>query len=177
MNIRLVTVLFVLFTSPILAQQPTIEWLTFKAASEKMKANPKKIIIDVYTDWCGWCKKMDQTTFIDPVISEYISENFYAVKYNAESKDTLIFKGKIFVHPAPNEKRRAHQFAKAILQGKLSYPSYVLMDENFSIISVIPGYATADKFEPVLHYFNTESYKTKDWTEYSASFKGSFGPQ
>jgi thioredoxin-related protein len=175
MNTKLLTLLLVLFTSQIMAQQPAVEWLTFEKASSKMSAKPKKIIIDVYTNWCGWCKKMDQTTFTDPVIAAYMTKNFYSVKFNAESKDTLVFKGKTFVNPTPNEKRSAHQFAKAILQGKMSYPSYVLMDEDFSIITVIPGYMTADKFEPLLHYFATESYKTIEWKEYNASFKGSFG--
>jgi thioredoxin-related protein len=160
-----------------MAQQPTVEWITFEQASSKMKANPKKIIIDVYTDWCSWCKKMDQTTFSDPIIANYMIKNFYSVKFNAESKDTLIFGGKTFVNPTPNEKRSAHQFAKALLKGKLSYPSYVLMDEKFSIISIVPGYMTPDKFEPVLHYFNTESYKSTDWNEYNAAFKGSFKQQ
>lgn len=177
MNIKLLTIVFLLFAGPLLAQQPKIEWLKFEDVATKMNTKPKKILVDVYTDWCSWCKKMDNTTFTDPIIADYMNKFFYSVKLNAEGKDPIIFKGKTFVNPSPDDARSVHQFAKAILQGKLSYPSYVLMDENYTIITVIPGYSTAEKFEPLLHYFVTESYKTTDWNEYNTSFKGSFKPK
>ena len=174
MNIKLLTIMLVMFTGPLAAQLPQVTWIQFEDAASKMNTKPKKIIIDVYTDWCSWCKKMDQTTFSDPVIAAYMDKFFYSVKFNAERDDSIVFKGKTFINPNPTDKRSVHQFAKALLQGKISYPSYVMMDENFSIITVIPGYMTPEKFEPVLHYFVTESYKTTDWKEYNASFKGSF---
>ena len=49
--------------------------------------------MDVYTDWCGWCKRMDATTFENPAIAKYMSENFYCVKFNAESQKEVTFKG------------------------------------------------------------------------------------
>ncbi len=172
MNIKLLTIIIVLFTSTLHAQE--VKWLSFDDASVEMQQKPKKIIIDVYTDWCSWCKKMDQTTFADPVIAAYMDKFYYSVKFNAESDDSLVFKGRTFKNPNPTDARSVHQFAKAVLQGKLSYPSYVLMDENFNIVQVIVGYKSPEQLEPVLHYFQTESYKTTKWPDYEASFKGSF---
>lgn len=173
MKIKLIT--FVLFLMSLgLQAQETVKWMAFEDAAAKMDAKPKKIIIDVYTDWCSWCKKMDQNTFSDPIIAAYMNKFFYSVKFNAECNDTIVFKEKNFINRNLVEKRSAHDFAKAILQGKMSYPSYVLMDEKFNIITVIPGYATPEKFEPLLHFFATESYKTTEWADYSASFKGSY---
>lgn len=152
--------------------KPTIKWLTFEEAVEQVKKEPKKVFIDVYTDWCGWCKKMDATTFVDPVIAKYMSQNFYAVKFDAERSDTLIFMEKTFVNRNPGKSRSSHELAQALLQGKMSYPSYVVMDESMRIISVVPGYFPAKDFEPVLHFFGENAYQQSDWTTFSKSFKG-----
>ena len=71
-----------------------VKWYTFEEAVDLSKNNPKKLFIDVYTDWCGWCKRMDQNTFTHPVIAKYLNENFYAVKFNAESTKPIDFTGK-----------------------------------------------------------------------------------
>jgi thiol:disulfide interchange protein len=42
-----------------------INWLSLEEASSLYESNPKPMFIDVYTDWCGWCKKMDASTFQD----------------------------------------------------------------------------------------------------------------
>ncbi len=116
-------ILFTLFTvflfSQLVAQEKTkIEWLSIQEAMALHKENPKKIMIDVYTDWCGWCKRMDATTFQDEKIAKYISENFYAVKLNAEMKDTIMVGDQIFVNEKPNERRNPHQLAITFLGAK-----------------------------------------------------------
>ncbi|MFT6716831.1 MAG: thiol:disulfide interchange protein, partial [Saprospiraceae bacterium] len=60
-----------------------IKWLTMEQAYKASRTLDKPIFIDVYTSWCGWCKRMDQTTFRDPVVANYINTNFYPVKFNA----------------------------------------------------------------------------------------------
>src|SRR5210317_2561338 len=71
----------------------SIHWLSFEQAVElqTQEGNSKKIFIDVYTDWCGWCKKMDKNTFNHPVIAELLNTKFYAVKFDAESKEPVNF--------------------------------------------------------------------------------------
>ena len=73
-----------------------IKWISFLDAVALNKKQPKKMIIDVYTDWCGWCKTMDRTTFKNKDVVHYINQYFYAVKFDAESKDTIKFDDKIF---------------------------------------------------------------------------------
>ena len=84
MHIKLLVFLFGLNTFWINAQN--IEWLTFEAALEAQKENPKKILMDVYTDWCGPCKLMDKKTFQNKDVAAYISEHYYAVRFNAEGQ-------------------------------------------------------------------------------------------
>ena len=82
-------VLFILacvgFYSKGLAQESKVKWYTFEEAVELNKAEQRKIFIDVYTDWCGWCKKMDATTFNSPEIAKILNEEYYAVKFDAET--------------------------------------------------------------------------------------------
>ncbi len=145
-----------------------INWMSFEEAVNKCETSPKKIFIDVYTDWCGWCKKMDQTTFINEDVVNYMNENFYAVKFNAEQTETVNFKGYTFINEKPmGTKKGTHQLAAALLQGKLSYPSYVFMNENCQVVTVVPGYSEAEDMLLIMKYFATDAFKTTKWEEYS----------
>jgi len=73
-----------------------IHWLSIEEALKAQEDNPKKIFIDMYTDWCGWCKVMDQKTFADPSVIKTLNENFYAVKFNAEQTNPVKFNGRTY---------------------------------------------------------------------------------
>lgn len=147
-----------------------INWMSFEEAVKLNESAPKKIFIDVYTDWCGWCTKMDETTFIDPTIVKYMNDNFYAVKFDAEQTKAIVFMGHTFVNQNPNGSRKGtHQLAQALLQGKMSYPSYVFMNEKNQILTIVPGYAQASEFLPILKYFGSDAFLTTSWEEFSKS--------
>jgi thioredoxin-related protein len=134
-----------------------VKWYTLDQAVELQKKEPRKIMIDVYTDWCGWCKKMDAETFDHPVIAEYLNTNYYPVKFNAESKEPVSFAGKTFVNENLGG-RASHQFAIALLQGKMSYPSIAYLNEKLEPLGAIPGYYSAKDFEPLINYIEEEKY-------------------
>ena len=182
MNIRLFSsILFMvafslLLQTPVQAQETKINWLTLEEAQELHKKNPRKIFVDIYTDWCGWCKRMDAETFTNPVIIDYINTHFYAVKLNAEQKEPITFKGVKYENERADQRRGAHNFAIAILQGRMSYPSVAFFDENLSLIYALPGYRDAAKMEPVLVFFYEEVYKTNpNLNEFTANFQGRVG--
>jgi len=148
-----------------------IKWLDFEEAVALNKKKPKKMFIDMYTDWCGWCKKMDASTFINPVIVDYMNDNFYAVKFNAERKDTITFNGKDYVNPNPTGSRSSHQLAQELLGGRMSYPSFVILDENMKKITTVPGYRKAPEFESILHWIGENAYqKEVPFSEFDATF-------
>ena len=149
-----------------------IKWYDLPQALDQQKKKPKKIFIDMYTDWCGWCKKMDASTFVNPVIVDYMNQNFYAVKFNAERKDTLQFKGKAYVNPNPAASRSSHQLAQQLLMGRMSFPSFVFLDEAQGTITIVPGYQKAPQFEAILHFIGEDAYKTQKWDEFMPTFKG-----
>lgn len=146
----------------------TIKWMSFEEAVKLNETSPRKIFIDVFTDWCGWCKRMDQTTFMNKEVIEYMNENFYAVKFDAEQSDTIVFAGYTFVNQGgTNGRKGTHQLAAALLQGKMSYPSYVFMNEKNQLLTVAPGYMDDSRFLPILRYFGSDSYlnmKFEDFT-------------
>lgn len=151
-----------------------IKWYSFEEAMEMNRKNPKKVFIDMYTDWCGWCKKMDQTTFKDPVIARFMNEHYYAVKFDAERTDTVLFQNRAYTNPNPNGRRSSHELARALLNGRMSFPSFVFLTEEGQPITIVPGYQKATGFEPILHFIAKEAYKKQSWEQYRDSFEGSF---
>ena len=163
----------VLFSKAQTKESPKINWMTFEQAVEASKKVPRKIFIDVYTDWCGWCKRMDATTFSHPEIVTYMNEKYYAVKLDAEMKDTVVFKDHTFVNPNPAGKRSSHQLAVSLLEGKMSYPTTVYLDENVNLLtSALPGYLTPAALEPILKFYGGDHHKTISWEDFQKSFVG-----
>mgnify|MGYP005703647067 FL=1 len=85
--IRIFLILFLFQFNEAYSQK--IKWLKFEEAIEMQKNNPKKIIMDLYTNWCGPCKVMDKKTFGNRHVAKYINEFYYAVKFNAEGDEVL----------------------------------------------------------------------------------------
>lgn len=150
-----------------------VKWYSFEEATELAKKKPKKIFIDVYTDWCGWCKKMDAETFTNPVIAKYLNDNFYPVKLDSETTDTIKFNGYTFINEGKT-RRSAHQLSIALLQGKMSYPSIVYMAENLQLITAVPGYMSAEAIEPVLKFIGENHFTKTSYEEFQKNFVSSF---
>lgn len=168
MNMKKTLIAFIILISlPLFGNAQGINWMTFEEAVALNETAPKKIFIDVFTDWCGWCKRMDQTTFQNPEVAAYMNENFYAVKFDAESDKPIEFAGYKFINEGgKNGRKGTHQLAAALLQGRLSYPSYVFMDEKNQLLTVAPGYMEAKDFLPVLKYFGTDAYLNQTFKDY-----------
>ncbi|HKL09144.1 MAG TPA: DUF255 domain-containing protein [Bacteroidales bacterium] len=167
----LLIVIFAGLSTLSFAQKTEVKWYTFEEAIELNKQEQRKIFIDVYTDWCGWCKKMDANTFSHPTIAKLLNEQYYAVKFDAESRDTIVFGGQPFINEG-NSSRSPHQLAIALLQGKMSYPSVAYMNENNQLLTAVPGYQPPERLEPVLNFFADDAHKTKSFEEYRNEFQG-----
>lgn len=150
-----------------------IHWMNIDDVQAAMRQHPKKVWIDVYTDWCGWCKRMDKTTFTNPNVIKYMNEHFYAVKLDAEQKGDIRFMGKMFKFQPED---RTHGLALQLLGGKdhLSYPTSVFMEENFQTPMPIPGYQDVKTMEMILKYLGEGMYKKTPFPDYQNSFKGTW---
>lgn len=153
-----------------ISSKAKVNWLTFEEALKLQENEPKKIMVDVYTDWCGWCKKMDAETFSHPVIARYLNKHYYSVKFNAEQKEEITAFGQTFKF-VDNGRRGYHELAAALLNGKLSFPSVAYIDEELQLLGAVPGFQRPKDIEPLLSYIANGEYKAVDYEKYKTSFE------
>lgn len=156
-----------------LTPPPKINWMTWEEMMAANAETPKKIFVDAYTDWCGWCKRMDATTFKNPNLVNYLNEHYYAVKLDAEMRDTVLFQDSAMV-PSSARPRAPHQLAVWLLNGKMSYPTFVILDENYRNFGPIPGYKKPAELEPFLVFIGEGHYRSTDWNSFYTNFQPQF---
>lgn len=150
-----------------------VKWMTFKEAQDAFIKQEKPFLIDVYTDWCGWCKYMNKTTYSDPGLANYINTYFYPIQFDAETHDTIVYNGTEYYNTG-TEKKSAHQLAIKLLNGKLSYPStvFVANKHQFSLLS--QGYLEVKKIEPLLIFTVENVFRTSQYEDFSINFEKTF---
>lgn len=149
---KYISLLFLVFSLSFGANaQEQIQWLKFEEAIAANAQNPKMLLVDVYTDWCGWCKKMDRETFTDPKVIAHINSNFYAVKMNAEdTKRTFDFMGKEYTEATMAAAMRVR-----------SYPNFVIIESKLQNIAQLPGYRQPEAFLAGLNELVEKAFKAK----------------
>jgi thioredoxin-related protein len=121
-------------------------WVDINKAATMPNSENKMYFIDVYTDWCGWCKVMDKETFSKPEVQKALAARFHTVKFNAEQKESITFNNQTYEYQASGGRGGINMLAAAMLQGELSFPSYVILNKNKEIIKVTRGFIAADEF-------------------------------
>lgn len=160
----ILTVILFSFTTP---KKEKIKWLTLSELAEAYGKQPKPIIIDVYTSWCGWCKLMDKQTYSNEKVVSYINENYYAVKFNAETKDSVELAGKKYGF---NTVYKANDLAVYLLFGQMGYPTTVLLSSIDAQPAPLSGFLKPAELEPPLKFFGDGTYKTTKFPDYMRSF-------
>lgn len=172
---RKILIFLLLLTGSVYVQAEEIKWLTIEEADKLSQEKPRPIVIDFYTDWCGWCKHMDKTTYADPVVISLINRYFYPVKIDAESSDTVKFRNKVYA-PIKNGNKFASGLAVEMLGGKLAYPTTAFIYDKEKINLVVPGYIDAFKMQGFLIYFTENAYLSTNVNDFISDFEKVFGP-
>lgn len=148
--------LFFLFTLGFvsLKAQNEVQWLSFEQLEDSLAVQPKKVFIDFYADWCAYCKKMDKVAYCNPEVVELLNTSYYAVKMNAESRDTIIFGGDVFVNKQFGKKRQPTHEIPLLLASRegtpFSLPAMIVLDENFKIRERVFEYQTPNQLMALL---------------------------
>ena len=137
-------------------EKSSLKWKTYDEASTEAKKQGKKILVDVYTDWCGWCKRMDKDVYADSAVTDFLLDRYVIVKLNAESTDKLQYQGK-----AMSQIEFSRNF------GVTGYPSTLFLNPNGDAITKLPGYVPADRFLNILRFIGDDHYLTMKWEEFS----------
>jgi thioredoxin-related protein len=167
----------VLTVSSAIAQE--INWVSFEEAVALQKKTPKKIMMDMYTVWCGPCKMLDKNTFQNKDVVAYVNKNYYAVKFNAEGNEVVSFKGATFENPNYDQAKAKRRNSSHELSRHFSvqaYPTLVFLDESADFIAPIRGYKTPQQLELYLKMFGDDSHKGMDTEAFNVYFKA-FKPE
>lgn len=132
-----------------------LTWYGFNEGMQKAKIENKQVLVDVYTEWCSWCKVMDEKTYTDPEVVKCLNEKFVLIRLNPEKDGPVMFGGKSY---------NADHFAQGI--GVSGYPATAFFESGEKLITMVPGYLKADEFLPILEYIGDKKYNEIGFDEY-----------
>ena len=149
----------------------SVQWLSLQEAETKGKGEPRVIVMDIYTDWCYWCKVMEKNTYEDPRVAAYVQAKFYPVRFNAENKTSITWKGQSFAY---NPTYKVNELAMSLTKGNLAYPTTVIITPDNRSPQYVAGYLKPTDLEPVLKYFGEGAYKTTSYRDFRKDFQPSW---
>ncbi len=143
-----IPVLVAFLFGPLFCQAQEVQWMTFEEMEVAFGQQPKRIFIDFWAEWCGYCKRMDTYVFTNQVVSQILNEEYYPVKMNAETRDTIFFGGKYFVNPTPAGENGFHSLAVLLgknEEGSFTLPTVAIFDEQFQPLAKYHHYMHSKK--------------------------------
>jgi len=170
-GIKLILILFLISLSSAkvtVSKHDKLEWMNMDELNVKKKSESKPVLIDLYTNWCYWCKVMDKKTYNNSKVVSYISEHFYPVKFDAESKEVIKWKNIDYNY---NETYKVNDFTLYITNGQPGFPTTVIVPDEKSDPIAIAGFLEPKELEPILKYFGEGAYKKQDYSTFKSTFK------
>lgn len=155
---QIVSVLVLMFVTSLALAGGNVKWKGFDEGMAEAKRTNKKVLIDVYTNWCGWCKKMDAVTYADKNVADYLAKKYIVIKLNAESSKPLTYKSKQYT-----ESELAAAF------GISGYPATLFLKPDGEAITMYPGFADAKKFLTVVSFIAEDHYLSRKFEDYASS--------
>jgi thioredoxin-related protein len=132
-----------------------IKWRKFNTGLAEAKKTNKKVFIDVYTDWCKWCKKLDAEVYSDQTVIDYINKHYVPVKMNGESNDSVHFKDQSFT-----ESTLSQAF------GVTGFPTLIFLASNGDPINKLGSYLPKEQLLQIAEYIGEDYYKNKTWDDF-----------
>ena len=162
------SIFLLVFAAYQVPEKEKVNWLTVAEMQAAYRKNPKPILVDVYTRWCGWCKVMEKETYSNGKVAGYINEKFYAVKFDAEGRAAVEWNGVKYEYDAQN---KINGLAGFLLYGQFSYPTTVFLSSLDAKPAPLSGYLKPKDIESPLKFFGEGIYKKKNFPEFMKDFK------
>jgi len=140
-----------------------VAWIEFDDALRLAKLHRKPVLVYIHTDWCAWCKLLEQKALNDGPTVRYINRNFFAVKLNAETSDTIRYQGRSFTKAFGNQ---VHSLASIFLKGDYSFPSLFVLNPEGRLLTPMRGYLSPQELQDRLRYFAELDYHLMDWSAF-----------
>lgn len=147
-----------------------VNWMTIEEAAAKLQNEQRPVLVDLYTTWCGWCKQMDRKTYSNKQVAQYVLDNYYPVKIDAETHSVINWKGKAYQF-SPDF--RSNEFAVYLTGGRLEFPTTIIIPPGGDP-QAIPGYMEPKQIELLLRYFGEGNYKKFSFEDFQKKFKASW---
>ena len=169
-NFKIVLLCILLF-SGFTEKRAKTGWISFDEAARLSRTERRPILIDLYTDWCGWSKQMDKKTYSNMHVADYLQKKFYAIRLNAETRENIQWKEHLYKY---NSRYGVNELSLLLSGGKLSFPTSIIIPAGSMDPIAIPGYLEPKDFEALLTYFGDGSSEKIGFEEYEKNFKSSW---
>lgn len=134
-----------------------VTWYRWNEGLAAAARSKRPVIVDVYTDWCGWCKRMDRETYARAEVGAYLNAHFVMVRLNAESTERASYQGRAF-----DGKSLAGAFDVT------GYPTTIFLRPNGDHMVNVPGYIPAEKFMKLARFIGDgDMDRGVSWETYS----------
>lgn len=153
-----------------------LKTMTFAEMQIAQKQEKRKVLIDIYADWCIWCEKMDENVFAQKEVTAYLNQNFYFIRFNPEEEEKIAFKGqnytlKSYKNYYSKKTKEYNELAVELMKENIAFPSIIFLDENLNKITYFDGYKNIAEMEAVLRFFAENKYLKMKWSEYISTFE------
>ena len=140
-------------------------WRGWDPGMKEAEKSKRFVMVDAYTDWCGWCKRMDRDVFSNPEVREYLGKKFVTIRINAEAAEPAHYEGKEFT-----SRTLATRFRIT------GYPTTIFLRANGDHLANVPGYLPADRFLLLLRYIGDGALDSgQSFDEFTKSSAGESG--
>jgi thioredoxin-related protein len=150
--ISIITFIFIISANSLAGNKVELKWHKYNEGIAEAKKSNKKILLDVYTDWCKWCKKLDVEVYENDKVAAYLKKYYVLVKVNGEGSEILKFN---------NKEISETQLTAAM--GVTGYPTMFFLDSDSKPIDKLASFVPADRFLPILKFFGEDHYKKENW--------------
>jgi thioredoxin-related protein len=126
---------------PLASSARAVEWKSWNPGLAAAASSKRPVVVDVYTDWCRWCRQMDREVYGRADVSEYLAARFVTIKLNAEGPEAVTYKGRDLT---------ARSLASSF--DVSGYPTTVFLAPNGDHLANVPGYIEPARFLLLLRY-------------------------